>query len=99
MNKSGRIVGMIVFLVGIAVLLFVLITAYQMFSAPASDLFQTGSGTASSPTAVGLGSSIAVVLVKIGLLFVMTLAGSLLAGKGIQLYIGSGENASRGKTD
>ena len=97
MNKSGRAVGMTVFILGIILLLFVLSIAYGMFTSAASDLLPSTGGSASALTVAGLGASMALVIVKIALLFVMTLAGSLIASRGIQLFFASGENTVRGK--
>jgi hypothetical protein len=93
MDKRGRIVGIVVFAVGIAVLVFVFATAYAMFRSPVQKLLVAAEGKAS--TAEGLGSAVVLIAVKIGLLFVMTLAGSLIASKGIQLYIGSSVNEEK----
>ena len=94
MNRSGRIIGMAVFAVGIIVLLLVFGIAYAMFTSPSSELLRSGGAPGSPVTAAGLGSAVVLVLVRIALLFVMTLAGSLIASRGIQLYLGSGESSS-----
>ena len=86
MDRRGRVTGMVVFVLGIAVLLFVFGIAYSMFTSPADKLLSPGGGTAA-----GLGNALAIILAKTLLLFVMTLAGSWIAGRGIQLYLGSGE--------
>lgn len=90
MDRTGRFIGMAVFLLGVAVLLVVFGMAYGMFTAPASKLFG-GNGGSSSVTAAQLGTAVALTLIRIGLLFVMTLAGSLVASRGIHLYLGSGK--------
>lgn len=89
--KGGRIIGMVVFGLGIIAMLFVFAIAYSMFTSPASELFQANDASISPFTAVGLGGAVVLVLVRIALLFIMTLAGSLIAGRGIQLYLSSGE--------
>ena len=99
MNKSGRVVGMAVFALGVIILLFILGVAYDMFASPASDLLPSGGGDTSPLTAIELGRAVAWVLVKTVLLFVMTLAGALIASRGIQLYLGSGERISPEKTN
>lgn len=85
MDKGGRVIGMAIFVLGIVVLLIVLVVAFRMFSAPAST-FLPGGG---SLTASGLGVTVVWVFVKIALLFVMTLAASMISSRGIQLYLGS----------
>jgi hypothetical protein len=77
---------MIVFILGIIVLLFVFWEAFSMFTSPAAELLPASAS--SNATAAGLGSSLALMIVRIGLLFVMTLAGSLIASRGILLYLG-----------
>jgi hypothetical protein len=89
MNRNGRALGMVVFVLGIAILLFVFATAYVMFAAPSAQAL--GSSGGAPPSAAGLGGTVVWLLVRVGLLFIMTLAGSLIAGRGIQLYLGSGE--------
>jgi hypothetical protein len=79
---------MAVFALGIVILVFVFAIAYGTFTSPASDVLGTGPGPLTAP---GLGGSLVMVLVRVLLLFVMTLAGSLIASRGIQLYLGGGE--------
>jgi hypothetical protein len=87
MDRGGRAIGMVIFILGIVILLFVFAMAYAMFTAPASQVF----GATPNATATGLGSALALMLIRIGLLFIMTLAGSLIAARGIHLYLGSAE--------
>jgi len=91
MDRRGRVTGMVVFVLGIAVLLFVFGIAYSMFTSPADELLPPIGGTA-----VGLGNALAIILAKTLLLFIMTLAGSWIAGRGVQLYLGSGERPRPG---
>ncbi len=80
MDRKGRIVGIIVFGLGIVVLLFVFGVAYGMFfSSPEQAVV---------PSTVSLASVALLTLVRVALLFVMTLAGSLIASRGIDLYLG-----------
>ena len=91
MHRRGRIVGMVVFTLGIAVVLLVFVLALFMFTSPASELLPAGTPGAPQATAAGLGSAVVLLIIRIALLFAMTLAGSVVAGKGIQLYLGSRE--------
>lgn len=91
MNRSGRIVGMAVFVLGVAILVFVFIHAFLLFSASPDELL---SPRGRDSSAAALGSATVLMLIRIGLLFVMTLAGSLVAARGIQLYLGSEEKSS-----
>ncbi len=92
MNKSGRAIGMIVFVLGISVLLLVLGTAYQMFAAPISSVFHPNGNTPLN--AAAMGGVIAWIIVRITLLFVMMLAGSAIASRGIHLYLGCGSHTN-----
>jgi uncharacterized membrane protein len=89
MSKGGRTAGIAVFALGIVILLFVFALAYGMFTSSPDEVFS--SGKSGEATAAGLGSALALVLIKVALLFVMAIAGSLIASRGIQLYLGSGE--------
>ena len=73
---------MLTFVAGVAILAFVFFRAYALFSAPPAGL------AGSAPTAGYLASAGMSLLARIGLLFIMTLAGSLIAGRGVQLYLG-----------
>jgi hypothetical protein len=79
---------MLVFLVGIAILVFVFVMAFKMFASPASAFLAVGG---SAPNASSLGTAIVWIIVRIALLFVMTLAASSIASRGIHLYLGSAE--------
>lgn len=94
MDRGGRIIGMVFFLLGIIILIFVFAIAYGMFTAPASQVFGNPQGSAGL-TATGLGAVVILIVVRIGLLFIMTLAGSLIAARGMHLYLGSSEPTRR----
>lgn len=79
-DRKGQIIGMVVFVLGIVILLFVFGVAYGMFSS---------SGARPVVPSAGLERAVLLVLVRVTLLFVMTLAGSLIASRGIELYLGS----------
>ena len=87
MDRGSRRLGMIVFLLGIALLIAVFVMAYRVFATPISTLI-CGAGGSASATASQLGTAVVATLIRIGLLFVMTLAGSLIASRGISLYLG-----------
>ncbi|GBC95011.1 hypothetical protein HRbin16_00798 [bacterium HR16] len=73
----GQILGIAVFLLGVGVLWIVFREAHQMFTAPLP------SAEKSLPKLGQVGIDI---LKKLGLLVIMTLAGSLIANKGVQMY-------------
>lgn len=81
MYRGARFMGMIVFIVGIALLVWVFVAGYGMFVAP-ERLVPSGKSVS------GLGTALALVLIRLGVLIVMTIAGSLIAARGIHLYLG-----------
>ena len=92
MDKGGRAVGMTVFVIGIVILLFVFVMAFKMFTSPASTFLTVGGQTINTS---GLGVAVIWIFVRIALLFVMTLAASSVASRGIHLYLGSGVSADK----
>lgn len=81
-----RIIGIIVFLGGVGLMAFSFVVAYDWFNDPAAGI-QTAAppGTDASPTAQ-LGTSALRLFIRLGLLLIMTIIGSLLAGRGAQIY-------------
>ncbi|MEJ5250462.1 MAG: hypothetical protein HPY54_11330 [Chthonomonadetes bacterium] len=73
----GRLLGIAVFLLGVGVLWIVFREAHQMFTEPLP------SAEKSLPKLGQIGID---VLKKLGVLVVMTVAGSLIANKGVQMY-------------
>jgi hypothetical protein len=84
----GRIIGMLVFLVGVGLLLLVFNLAYHLFNSPPSDaLGLTFTGNPKSdPPPMKIGAQVTWLLLRIGYLVIMSVAGSLVANKGINLY-------------
>ena len=82
----GRVIGIVVFVGGIALMAFVFVTAYSWFTTPSAGLQTAPLKGSSVPATAQLGQSAVRLLVKIGLLLIMTAVGSLLAGRGVQLY-------------
>lgn len=88
-DLPGRLVALLVFLIGVAMLVFVFVTALHLFQAPVPGLdLPLGAGMP-PPPAVNIGAAMAVFVRSLLLLGVMTLAGSLIAGKGAHLYFGT----------
>ena len=78
---------MLVFLGGIALLLFTFRTAYDMFSVPPARALDLQPG---KPVDIGMaGSNLVGSAVRVVLLIIMALVGSLIANRGIQLYTDS----------
>jgi|GEM_PF-6672832 len=99
--KSGeRLFGMIFTTIGIALLLIVFYLAFEMLTHPVpglkAALAPAPSVPASSVSPVEtVSGSILAFLLKLAVLFIMTLAGSHIAGRGIQLFHG-GSHTSTG---
>ena len=92
----GRLIGMVVFFVGIGLLLLVFKIAYGLFTAsPATALGITITGDPKrDPAAMLIGQSFGWLMVKILLLFLMSVVASLTAQKGVNLYF-SGVHGGR----
>jgi len=91
-DLSGRILGLLTFFGGIALLCIVFDVAWQLFQQRTLLGPQaTGSGGA---TAINLGTSVVNVLVKLLILCLLTVIGSRVTSRGIELYF-----AANGWTD
>ncbi|MGI6295871.1 MAG: hypothetical protein ACOX3G_07245 [Armatimonadota bacterium] len=93
-SLAGRLLGILVFLVGIAILVVVAVLAYNLFSASTSavQLKPGGDGAAAS-----LGASVVRFIYQILLLIVLCVAGSLVAARGLHLYfVASGPASTTG---
>ncbi len=79
----ARVMGFIVFLLGVAIILGVLKLGFDMYQDP-----RLGSITArgASPNAVEIGTSFVRLVIRIVLLFLFSVSGSLIANKGISMY-------------
>lgn len=85
----GRVMGIIVFLGGVGLLVFVFILAYDFFTAD-SIVIPTAPPNGEAPSAATvIGQSAVQMIIKIALLVVMALVGSMLANKGVNLYFAS----------
>lgn len=82
----AKVIGFFVMMVGLAVILGVLWLGFGMFKDP-----NLGMGGEKSPTATDVGMGFVRLVLKIALLFLGSISGSLIANKGIHLYFtGSG---------
>ena len=97
---EGRLIGLVVFGVGIGLLLMVFSIAYHLFTAsPAAALGITITGDPKrDPGAAVIGSHFGLLIVKILLLFVMSAAASLISQKGVNLYFSCAQGAKTVKT-
>ncbi len=90
----GRILALLVFLVGVGMLVFVFVTALHLFQSPVPGLEPLQKAGAAPPPAANIGTALADFARRLLLLMVMTLAGSILASKGAHLYFGTVHPAS-----
>lgn len=90
-NRSdiiGQVIGMLVFLLGVGLLIAVFFWAFKLFGAKPDevlDLTFTGDPK-KDPTVAVIGSRFGWLLMKIAFLFIMSLAGSMVSQRGINLY-------------
>ncbi len=78
----GVILGAMVFLAGIGMLVVTFLQARDMFSVPPSQMIKDQSGDVTQ-----IGVNFGTVLLRIGLLLVMSLVGSVISSKGIRMYL------------
>ncbi len=88
-DHSGRVLALLVFLVGVGMLVFVFVTALHLFQSPVLGLEPLQTPGAPPPPAANIGTALADFVRRLLLLMVMTLAGSILASKGAHLYFGT----------
>ena len=92
-DRLARLVGMLVFLAGVVILAFVFFKAYYLFTSTPAGLSLTHARSAQQ--ASNLPGAVLALVAQIGTLFIMTLVGSLIASRGIQLYLACGEETSK----
>ena len=85
-DVPGRLVALLVFLLGVGMLVFVFVTALHLFQSPVPGLALPVAPGATAQPAANIGTALIVFVRELLLLGVMTLAGSLLASKGAHLY-------------
>ena len=88
-DLPGRLLALLVFLVGVGMLVFVFVTALHLFQSPVPGLEPLQKAGAVPPPAANIGTALADFVRRLLLLMVMTLAGSILASKGAHLYFGT----------
>jgi hypothetical protein len=88
-DTPARVTGIVVFLVGVALLGFVFVTANRLFDAPppaVPPMPPPGAPPGAPSPALEIGKSFSQLLRQILLLLLMSVAGSVIASKGIQLF-------------
>jgi len=92
----GRMIGLLVFLLGVCLLVLVFYVAFDLFTASptkALGLQFNGNDPRHDPSFAKIAVQLAWVLFRIATLAVMSVAGSLISNKGINLYF----SASQGR--
>ena len=79
-----QVIGMLVFAAGLFIIGYVLVLAFRLYQDPNLGLRPTPAGA--SPDAVALGTGFVQLIIRIVLLFLASICGSLIANKGINLY-------------
>lgn len=85
----SRLLALVVFLLGIGLLCAVFSLAWTLFQSPVPNLNLPVKPGAITPPAANIGAALTAFVQKLLLLAVMTIAGSVIAGKGIHLYFGT----------
>jgi hypothetical protein len=78
----GVILGASVFLVGIALLIFTFIQAARLFGQSPSELIQRENAEITQ-----IGASMGEVILRIGLLLMMSVVGSMISSRGVKMYL------------
>lgn len=86
-DTLGSGLGIAVFLGGIGLLLETFKLAFEMFSVPPRNALGLSTAKVFEPIAVG--NSLTAIVVRIVLLLIMGVVGSLIANKGVALYFHS----------
>ena len=85
-DAAARVIGLAVFVLGAAILVFSFFMSYKLFTSPESGLVVTSAKHGGPPATTTLANSAISVLARIGSLFIMVLVGSAAAGRGVQMY-------------
>jgi hypothetical protein len=84
----GRLIGMLVFLLGVGLLVIVFQAAHTLFTRPPDVALglKFSNNPKTDPSAGRIGSQFGYLLIQVACLFVMSISGSLIAQKGVNLY-------------
>ena len=96
-DATGSVVGLLVFLGGVALLILTFRIAYEMFSVPHAQALGLVKGQAIDARVTG--GAAADIVIRLGVLLVMAVVGSMVANKGIGLYCGSLHPVEKGVGD
>jgi hypothetical protein len=90
----GSALGALVFLLGVGLLGFTFYLAADLFSTPPRELIDKNT---SDVTQIGI--DFGHVFLRIGLLLVMSIVGSVISGKGVRMYLASRTLSDKEKTE
>lgn len=85
----GRVIGMLILLAGIAALAFVFNTANTLFHKPIVGLEFLYTKSSATPAPANMGAAVLEFVKQLVFLGLMTVVASIMAGKGIALYLGA----------
>lgn len=87
-DLTGRILGILVFLLGVGLLCTVFCMAYKLFNTPPSAALGLvfTKDPKKDPSVAAIGTQFGGLLYRVALLFIMSIAGSLVAQFGVKLY-------------
>lgn len=89
----GLILGAGVFLAGIGLLAFTFAHAFTLFTTPRDELMGR-----QNPEVTRILSDFSFVVLRIGMLLVMSIVGSIISGKGVRMYLAARASASHDST-
>lgn len=91
-DLAGRILAVLVFILGIGLLCVVFALAWSLFRSPVPGLELPIKSGVPAPPAAGIGVALTAFARQVILLLLMTVAGTLIAGKGIHLYFSASQH-------
>lgn len=92
----GITLGVITFLVGVALLLVTFKLAYDLFTVPPGNVIASSTKEGEVIDLTKSGDNLATLVIRVLLLIVMGLMGSLIANRGVSMFTGSRTKRHRG---
>ena len=91
----ARLLGLFLCLAGVAIIAGVIYLAYAMYQDPNLARLPSGAAGQAGPSAVDVGSILVRLVFRVIMLAVMSIGGSLIANKGIHMFLASFSATSR----
>ncbi len=85
-DRFARVIGFLVFLLGVAIIIGVLWIAFDLWRNPTMGVSVPRTKGSTGPDLTDIGVGFGRLIAKIVLLFLGSICGSLIANKGIHLY-------------